>query len=56
VKICIETIQALREINGVAGVHLMGHRNEPVLAEIIVESGVAQRGRADVEPKRLVAG
>jgi 5,10-methylenetetrahydrofolate reductase len=56
VKICIETIQALREINGVAGVHLMGHRNEPVLAEIIVESGVAQRGCADVDPKRLVAG
>ncbi|MDD2735446.1 MAG: methylenetetrahydrofolate reductase C-terminal domain-containing protein [Desulfuromonadaceae bacterium] len=40
IKICIETIQFLREITGVAGVHLMGHKNEPVLAEIIIESGV----------------
>jgi len=39
-RICIETIQALAGIEGVAGVHLMGHRNEDVLAEIIVESGL----------------
>lgn len=55
-KICIETIQALREMAGVAGVHLMGHRNENVLAKIIVESGIAHRGRPDAaEPPRRVA-
>jgi 5,10-methylenetetrahydrofolate reductase len=51
-KICIETIQALREIAGVAGVHLMGHRNEHVLAEIIVESGAAQRVQTAADPSR----
>lgn len=39
-RICIETVRALIEIEGVRGVHLMGHRNEDVLAEIIVESGL----------------
>ena len=38
--ILVETIQALRDIEGVAGVHLMGHRNEATLAEAIVQSGV----------------
>ena len=38
--ILVETIQALRGIEGVAGVHLMGHRNEATLAEAIVRSGV----------------
>jgi 5,10-methylenetetrahydrofolate reductase len=55
-KICIETIQALREIAGVAGVHLMGHRNERVLAEIIVESGAVQRVPADADPLRCRFG
>lgn len=56
-KMCIETIQALREVSGVAGVHLMGHRNEKILADIIVESGAAQRVQADAEPsRRLRAG
>jgi len=36
----VETIRALRDIEGVAGVHLMGHRNEATLAEAIVKSGV----------------
>jgi 5,10-methylenetetrahydrofolate reductase len=39
-RICIETVQAVVGIEGVRGVHLMGHRNEGVLAEIINESGV----------------
>ena len=38
--ILVETIRALRGIEGVAGVHLMGHRNEATLAEAIVRSGV----------------
>jgi methylenetetrahydrofolate reductase (NADPH) len=37
---CIETIHALRRIEGVAGVHLMGHRNEAALAQIIVDAGL----------------
>ena len=39
-KVLIETIQALRAIEGVAGVHLMGHKNEGVLADVIIESGL----------------
>lgn len=39
-RVCIETIQAIRNIEGVAGIHLMGHRNEATLVEIIEESGV----------------
>jgi methylenetetrahydrofolate reductase (NADPH) len=38
-RVLIETIRALTEMEGVAGVHLMGHRNEDTLATAIVESG-----------------
>jgi len=37
-----ETIAAVRAIPGVAGVHLMGHRNEDILAEAIRRSGLAR--------------
>ena len=37
-KICIELIQTYRNIEGVKGVHLMGHKKEQVLSEIIKES------------------
>ena len=39
-RIAVETIRALRGIEGVAGVHLMGHRNEAALAQIIVDAGL----------------
>lgn len=39
--ICKELIFALKEVKGVAGIHLMGHKNENLLAEIIVETGLA---------------
>lgn len=39
-RYCVEVIHRLRDIEGVAGVHLMGHRNEDALAQIIVESGL----------------
>ncbi|HEX5392849.1 MAG TPA: methylenetetrahydrofolate reductase C-terminal domain-containing protein [Rhodocyclaceae bacterium] len=48
-RLCIEMMQALAEIEGVAGVHVMGHKNEPLLAEIIDESGLRRglrRGHA----------
>jgi methylenetetrahydrofolate reductase (NADPH) len=41
-------IHRLAEIEGVAGVHLMGHKNERVLAEAIVEVGL--RAQAEVQP------
>ena len=34
-RLCLETIERLRQIDGVAGVHVMGHKNEATLAEII---------------------
>ena len=37
-KICIELIEAFRNIHGVKGVHLMGHKKEAVISEIIKES------------------
>jgi hypothetical protein len=36
-------MQAVSEIEGVIGVHLMGYRNDDILAEAIVESGVRRR-------------
>jgi 5,10-methylenetetrahydrofolate reductase len=39
-RVAVETIRALRDIEGVAGVHLMGHRNESALARIIVDAGL----------------
>jgi 5,10-methylenetetrahydrofolate reductase len=38
--VLVETIRAVSEVEGVAGVHLMGFRNDDVLAEAIAESGV----------------
>jgi len=40
-KICLELIQIFREIRGVKGIHLMGHKKEEVIAEIIKESKIS---------------
>ena len=40
-KICFELIENFREIKGVNGVHLMGHKKEEVIAEIIKESKIS---------------
>ena len=37
-KICLELIHHFKEINGVKGVHLMGHNKEEIISEIIQES------------------
>jgi len=42
-RVCLEMIDAVMGIDGIAGVHLMGHRNEEALAQIIAESGLRQR-------------
>src|SRR5450631_3540361 len=41
--ILVETMRAVSEIDGIAGVHLMGYRNDDMLAEAIAESGVRRR-------------
>jgi methylenetetrahydrofolate reductase (NADPH) len=48
-RICIEMIQQVREIEGVAGLHVMAYRQEELVAEIIEEAGLLPRPfRADV--------
>ena len=37
-KICLELIESFRDIRGVNGIHLMGHKKEEVISEIIKES------------------
>ncbi len=44
---CIEIIRNLAAIEGVAGVHVMGHRNEDTLAEIIFESELRRQPRLE---------
>jgi methylenetetrahydrofolate reductase (NADPH) len=41
-RLCIELIQQIREIRGVAGVHVMAYKREHQVSEIITESGVLQ--------------
>lgn len=43
VKICIELIHQIREIEGVSGVHVMAYRQEDKVAEIIQSSGLFPR-------------
>jgi methylenetetrahydrofolate reductase (NADPH) len=50
-NICIELIQSMREIRGVSGVHIMAHRQEESVAEIVDKSGILQ-GRAPWYPER----
>jgi len=44
-RICVEIIQQVREIKGVAGVHVMAYRQEELVAEIIEEAGLLPRPR-----------
>jgi 5,10-methylenetetrahydrofolate reductase len=39
-KICVEMIQAIREIRGVAGVHIMATRQDHLIPELVRASGV----------------
>lgn len=41
-KVCIEMIQQIRDIEGVAGVHVMAYRQEETVAEIIDRAGVLE--------------
>jgi 5,10-methylenetetrahydrofolate reductase len=42
-RICIEMIQRVAELQGVAGVHVMAYRQEELVADIITQSGVLER-------------
>ncbi|MCP4329838.1 MAG: methylenetetrahydrofolate reductase [Alphaproteobacteria bacterium] len=51
-QLCIDIIQEVREIPGVAGVHVMAYRQEELVAEIVHESGVLKGRRPwTKEPK-----
>lgn len=45
-RICVELLQALVEIPGVAGAHLMAPRQEAAIAAVIAESGLLKKRRA----------
>jgi methylenetetrahydrofolate reductase (NADPH) len=45
-KICVELLQELAEIEGVAGAHLMAPRQEQAIADAIVESGLLKKRQA----------
>lgn len=49
-QICVEIIQQVREIDGVAGVHVMAYRQEELVAEIIEEAGLLPRPRQPKAP------
>jgi len=41
-KMCGEMIQEIKDIPGVAGIHLMAYRQEEFVSEIVIESGVLE--------------
>jgi methylenetetrahydrofolate reductase (NADPH) len=45
-RICVELLQELSTIDGVAGAHLMAPRQEPAIAEAIAESGLLKSRKA----------
>jgi len=49
-QICVEIIQQVREIDGVAGIHVMAYRQEELVAEIIEEAGLLPRPRQPKAP------
>jgi methylenetetrahydrofolate reductase (NADPH) len=45
-RICVELLQELAGIEGVAGAHMMGPKQEQTIAEVIAESGLLARRRS----------
>ena len=58
-RLCVEIIQQIREIKGVAGVHIMAYKQEELVPEIVAEAGLparqASNGSLDV-PCQLHSG
>lgn len=48
VKICIELIEEIREIEGVSGVHIMAPRQEHLVPEIIASSGILEGRQTNI--------
>ena len=44
-RICVEIIQQIREIEGVAGIHVMAYRQEETVAELVEEAKLLPRPR-----------
>ena len=42
-RLCVEIIQQIREIQGVAGVHIMAYRQEELVPEIVEDAGLLVR-------------
>jgi methylenetetrahydrofolate reductase (NADPH) len=49
-KICLETIAELREIEGVHGIHVMAIEWEEIVGEIVTEAGLLPRPSAASQP------
>jgi methylenetetrahydrofolate reductase (NADPH) len=45
-RLCVELIRQVRDIAGVAGVHIMAYRREHLVADIVREAGIARGQRA----------
>ncbi len=54
-KLCIELIQQMREIEGLAGVHIMAYRREHLVGEIIEETGVLKERLQAKNRRKAVA-
>jgi methylenetetrahydrofolate reductase (NADPH) len=47
IKICIETIQRLKEVEGIKGFHIMAIEWEEKVPEIVEQSGLYPRPKLD---------
>jgi methylenetetrahydrofolate reductase (NADPH) len=52
-EICVEIIQQVRDIEGVAGIHLMAYRQEAMIAEIVQRAGLFPRGLHAQKPEAI---
>ena len=52
-RISIELIQAVRDIAGVSGVHVMAYRREHQVSEIVQRSGILERRRIAPAPSKV---
>jgi methylenetetrahydrofolate reductase (NADPH) len=50
-RICVELIEAIQEIEGVAGIHVMAYRQEDRIAEIIERAGLLPRSGPRPRPR-----
>jgi methylenetetrahydrofolate reductase (NADPH) len=46
-QICLEIIQQIMEIKGIAGIHIMAYKQEEAVGEIVEEAGLLPRPRKD---------